>query len=503
MEATTFVLFGATGDLARRKIYPALYNLYLDHKLHHSFSVIGLGRRELADSKFQDMVEQSLWDFSRREVNDSASLSSFLGAFRYNVLDVGHTEDYLKLLERIEEQEKGMGISPNRLFYLSVGPEFFETIALNIKESGLGAAKGWKRLVIEKPFGHDLLSAQALNRKLSEAFTEDEIYRIDHYLGKPMVQELDVLQQTNPVLHALWNNRYIANVQITAAETVGVEERAGYYDHVGALRDMFQNHMLQLLMMLAVRLPKDSTPSELRFKKKEVMESLEPLDEASLALNVIRGQYTAGAIQGKPVIGYASEPGIAAGSMNDTFIAARLQIDDLFWRGVPFYIRTGKRMKEKSTRIVIEFKEPIKHNSSVAEDDIPNLLVFEISPNEGITLQIKARDPRHKGKFKPMHIDFHTRSIDVPEAYENLIQDALNGDPSFFAHWDEVELSWKWVQPILNAFEQNQIPLQHYAAGSFGPDESEQLLSRDGYHWWFDDVVEEESEILLPSTSNF
>ncbi|QSF47417.1 glucose-6-phosphate dehydrogenase [Paenibacillus tianjinensis] len=509
MEATTFVLFGATGDLARRKIYPALYNLFLDHKLNHSFSVIGLGRREVADEAFQAMVERSIRDFSRREVKDSASVRSFLKSFRYNVLDVGHTEDYTKLLQRVEQQEKRAGGSPNRMFYLSVGPEFFETIAFNIKQSGLGNTKGWKRLVIEKPFGHDLQSAQELNLKLSEAFTEEEIYRIDHYLGKPMVQELDVFQQSNPVLHALWNNRYISNVQITAGETVGVEERAGYYDHVGALRDMFQNHMLQLLMMLAIRLPKDSSPEEVRFKKKEVMEALEPLDEGDVQFDVIRGQYTAGTIQGKPVQGYLSEPGIPAGSTNDTFIAARLQIDDPFWKDVPFYIRTGKRMKEKSTRIVIEFKEPLKQSSSAGENDIPNLLVFEISPNEGVTLQLKARDPQHKGKFKAMHIDFHTSSIEVPEAYENLIHDALHGDPSFFAHWNEVELSWKWVQPILNAFEKNSVPLHTYAAGSFGPAESDQLLAKKGHHWWLDTaeaangVQEEENDVSLPDASNF
>lgn len=233
------------------------------------------------------------------------------------------------------------------------------------------------------------------------------------------------------------------------------------------------------------------------------MEALEPLEEADIQFKVIRGQYTAGTIKGKPVPGYLSEPGIPAGSMNDTFIAARLTIDDPFWKGVPFYIRTGKRMKEKSTRIVIEFKEPLKQNSSAAEDDIPNLLVFEISPNEGITLQLKARDPQHKGKFKAMHIDFHTRSIEVPEAYENLIYDALHGDPSFFAHWNEVELSWKWVQPILNAFDKNTVPLHPYAAGTFGPAESNQLLAKDGNHWWLDSAIEEVSELSLRDASNF
>jgi glucose-6-phosphate 1-dehydrogenase len=259
MEPTTFVLFGATGDLAKRKIYPALYNLFVDKKLPQSFSLIGLGRRELSDESFQANVEQSLRIFSRRDAKDPALMKNFLRAFRYSVLDVGRKEDYQKLLQLIEQREEELRISPNRMFYLSVGPELFETIAANIQESGLGSANGWKRLVIEKPFGHDLQSARDLNHKLSEAFAEHEIFRIDHYLGKPMVQKLEVLQQTNPVLQALWTNHYIANVQITANETVGVEERAGYYDHVGAVRDMFQNHMLQLLMMLASHLPNNST----------------------------------------------------------------------------------------------------------------------------------------------------------------------------------------------------------------------------------------------------
>ncbi|WP_139999622.1 glucose-6-phosphate dehydrogenase [Paenibacillus paridis] len=497
MEATTFVLFGATGDLAKRKIYPALYNLFVDQKLPQSFSVIGLGRREVSDEAFQANVEKSLSTFSRREANDPALMKSFLQAFRYRVLDVGHKEDYVKLLQVIEQREKELDIAPNRLFYLSVGPEFFETIASNIQESGLGSADGWKRLVIEKPFGHDLQSARDLNEKLSKSFAEHEVFRIDHYLGKPMVQKLEVLQQSNPVLQALWTNRYIANVQITANETVGVEERAGYYDHVGAVRDMFQNHMLQLLMMLAIHLPKNSTSKDVRIKKKMVMESVEPLQKHEVKSSVIRGQYKAGVIQDTPVAGYRAEPGIAATSMNDTFIAAKLQIDDYFWRDVPFYIRTGKRMKEKSTRIVIEFKEPLKQQSHTIDDTKqPNLLVFEISPNEGISLQLNTRDPQHKGEFKPIHIDFHTSRNDVPEAYENLIHDALNGDSTFFAHWDEVELSWKWVQPILNAFEENLVPLHLYEAGTYGPAESDELLARDGYHWWFDSKPKQKIEAI-------
>lgn len=488
MDAATLILFGATGDLAKRKIYPALYNLFVDGKLPEPFSVIGLGRREWTDETFQANVEKSLRMFSRRSADDSARTQRFLAAFRYSVLDIGRTEDYVKLLNLAEQREAELGIGPNRLFYLSVGPEFFEPIAENITASGLGSASGWKRLVIEKPFGHDLQSARDLNRNLSRSFTEEEVFRIDHYLGKPMVQKLEVLQQANPVLQALWTNRYIANVQITANETVGVEERAGYYDHVGAIRDMFQNHMLQLLMMLAIHLPNNSDSEKVHIKKKLIMESLVPLFKENAASQVVRAQYAAGEVQGKPVVGYASEPGIAANSKNDTYFAAKLEIDDYFWRGVPFYIRTGKRLSEKTTRIVIEFKEPLKQPAMNGEEGFaPNLLVFEISPGESITLQLNTPDPQRKGEFKPMHIDIQANGENVPEAYENLIHDALLGDPTYFAHWDEVELSWEWVQPILEAFEDDLVPLSTYAAGSYGPSEADALLARDGFHWWFDE----------------
>lgn len=495
MEATTFVLFGATGDLAKRKIYPALFNLFIDGKLPQAFSVFGLGRRELSDETFRANVGQALRSFSRREANDPETVNHFLRAFSYSVLNIDHESDYVKLLQLVEQREAALGAAPNRMFYLSVGPEFFETIAANIKASGLGAADGWKRLVIEKPFGHDLQSARELNASLSKSFEEHEVFRIDHYLGKPMVQKLEILQQANPVLQALWTNRHIANVQITANETVGVEERAGYYDHVGAVRDMFQNHMLQLLMMLAIHLPNNSTSDDVRLRKKKVMENVVPLPKENIASQIIRGQYTEGTIQGKPVVGYTSEPGIAETSTNDTFIAAKLEIDDYFWRGVPFYIRTGKRMKEKSTRIVIEFKDPLKQ-PSLANDEhkMPNLLVFEISPNEGITLQLNTRDPRHKGDFMPMNVNFHTSEQDVPEAYENLIGDALNGDPTFFAHWDEVELAWKWVQPVLDAFADNLVPLHLYTAGSNGPAASDELLALDGFRWRFDSEPEQPSQ---------
>lgn len=487
MEPSTFILFGATGDLAKRKIYPALYRLFVEQKLPPTFSLIGLGRREWSDESFRANVEQSLRHFSRRDENDPALLNAFLGAFRYCILDAGHIEDYRKLRRLIEQREAEHGLAPNRLFYLSVGPEFFDTIAAHIRESGLGSAEGWKRLVIEKPFGHDLQSARDLNRKLSQAFEEHEIFRIDHYLGKPMVQKLELLHQTDPALRELWTHRRVANVQITANETVGVEERAGYYDQAGAVRDMFQNHMLQLLMMLAVHFPNDDTSGNARSMKKKVMEALRPLQKREVCANVIRGQYKEGTVQGKPVIGYTSEPGIAPASTNDTFIAAKLRIDDAFWGETPFYIRTGKRMKEKSTRIVIEFEASENPSSPTKKGgNAPNLLVIEIGPGEGITLHSKRRGAGHDERIEPVSVRFPETGDDAPEAYESLIYDALRGDPAFFAHWDEVELSWRWVQPILEAFEENLVPLRPYAAGTYGPVESDGLLAEDGYHWWFD-----------------
>ncbi|MGN7358084.1 glucose-6-phosphate dehydrogenase [Paenibacillus sp. SAFN-054] len=496
MNPTSFVLFGATGDLAKRKIYPALYHLYIHHQLPESFSVIGLGRKEFTDATFQAHVKQSLHDFYRMEVQEDDNLQAFVSLFGYNNLNIDRTEDFVRLKNRLEGWEQGIAGTASRLFYLSVAPNFFGVIASQIGQSGLDAITGWKRLVIEKPFGHDLASARELNSQLSQAFHEEEIYRIDHYLGKSMVQQLESLKEANPVIQALWTNKYIANVQITADETVGVEERAGYYDQAGAVRDMFQNHMLQLLMMLTIHAPHNMASAEdIRMRKKKILETLDPLHRQNVHERIVRGQYTAGQIQGKPVQGYAAEPGIAEGSMNDTFIAAKLHVDNYHWRGVPFYIRTGKRLKAKNTRIVIEFKVPLSSNVPLERTYVPNLLVIEIGPDEGITLQLNTKDPQSKGEFKPVRIDMFPDKAEAPEAYETLIHDALNGDSTFFVHWDEVELSWQWVQPVLEAFAANEVPLHPYAAGSHGPEAAAALLAEDGFHWWFDEPAEPVTEL--------
>src|SRR3954447_22709976 len=279
MESMTFVLFGATGDLAKRKIYPALYNLYMDQKLPQSLSIIGLGRGKLTHFDFQERVKESILEYSRRLEHEASQLGDFLEAFRFSTLDVSKSEDYETLLKLVKKREEEFQLSENRMFYLSVAPEFFDTITLNIKNSGLSATSGWKRLIIEKPFGHDLESARELNGNLSMAFEEEEIYRIDHYLGKPMVQNLEAIEFANPVLQSIWNKDHIANVQITASETVGVEKRAGYYDQAGAIRDMVQNHILQILMMTAMDKPKKINAAEIRNVKRKVMESLRPVKE--------------------------------------------------------------------------------------------------------------------------------------------------------------------------------------------------------------------------------
>jgi glucose-6-phosphate 1-dehydrogenase len=483
MDSMTFILFGATGDLAKRKIYPALYNLFIDQKMPQSFSIIGIGRREVSDVEFQTRVEQSLDTFSRRFVDNQSRVKEFISAFRYCQLDTTNTEGYRDLLALVKRRETELNIPENRMFYLSVAPELFDVVASNIKESGLGSTKGWKRLIIEKPFGHDLKSAQELNEKLSKSFTEDEIYRIDHYLGKPMVQNLEALEFSNPIFQALWNNHYIANIQITASETVGVEERAGYYDQAGAIRDMVQNHMLQMIMMVAMHLPKRISANEIREEKRKIMESLRLLNKRDVYLSVVRGQYESGEMNGQQMAGYTQEPGVAESSQTDTFMAARLLFDDPFWSGVPFYIRTGKRMKEKSTRIVVEFKNPLK---GLYQSEQANLLVIEIAPYEGISLQLNSKNLENGAGLESIHVDYMAIQKDIPEAYERLIFDALRGDSTFFAHWDEVELSWQWVQPILEAFEENLLPLYHYEAGSYGPQAAHRLLEQDGFKWWLD-----------------
>lgn len=481
MQDMTFVLFGATGDLAQRKLFPALYNLYLDGKLPDTISLVGLGRNYFSNEEFQSKVEKALRAYSRRDIQTSG-LQGFLTKFRYCAFDATDKESYQRLNELIENREKELDIPENRFFYLSVAPSLVDVITSNLYTSGVSQTKGWKRLIVEKPFGSDLASAQQLNKKLSKTFSEEEIYRIDHYLGKPMVQNLETLVLANPALESLLNHNQIANIQITASETVGVENRADYYDKAGAIRDMVQNHLLQLVMMTALDLPKKITAEEIRVNKMEIMKSIRPILKENVYQNVVRGQYESGEILDTPVVGYKKEHGVESSSKNDTYFAARIYIDNPSWSGIPFYIRTGKRMNQKSTRIVIEFKNKVKESFPI-EGITPNLLILEISPDESISLRVNMKDPS-SNRFDPVYINFSTNSEGLPEAYELLLFDAMLGNATFFANWKEVELSWKWIQPLLEAYQEDMLPLYPYPAGSLGPKEASQLLLSDQFKWW-------------------
>lgn len=483
MQDLSFVLFGATGDLAQRKIFPALYNLFLEGKLPKKISIVGLGRSDWTNEIFQSNIEKSLRTHSRKAVK-VPELQVFLAKFRYCVFDATNTDSYHTLDNLLKDRESELGIPGNRIFYLSVAPKLVDIIALGLHKNGVNQTKGWGRLIVEKPFGSDLKSAQLLNETLSKAFSEKDIYRIDHYLGKPIVQNIETLVFANPNLGPLLADHQISNVQITASETVGVENRADYYDQAGTIRDMVQNHLLQLVMMTALHLPEKTTSKEIRDKKIEIIKSLRRITKDDVQRDIVRGQYKAGEVLDTPVVAYNEEPGIGADSQNDTYFAARLYIDTPAWCGIPFYIRTGKRMDEKSTRIVFELtRNVIETDAHPSEEITPCLLILEIGPNEGVSLVVDLKKPSIE-RFDASCINFSTYFEDQSEAYELLIHDAMLGNATFFAPWKEVELSWEWTQPILDAFEENLLPLHPYAAGSKGPEAADQLLQSDQFNWW-------------------
>jgi glucose-6-phosphate 1-dehydrogenase len=481
-----FVLFGATGDLAKRKLFPALYSLHKERLLPERFAVVGVARGENTDEGFRSDVLSAVETYARFDVKDQQDWDAFKNRFYYYPLDVKSNEGYAGLKALLEQLDHRYQIPGNRIFFLAMAPEFFGTIASNLKKTGFTSTQGWKRLIIEKPFGHDLLSAQQLNHQISEAFAEDEIYRIDHYLGKEMVQNIEVIRFANTLFESVWNNRYIDNIQITSSETVGVEERAAYYEKSGALRDMVQNHMLQMVMMMAMEPPSRLKTEAIRDEKVKVLRSLRRYTPEEVREHVVRGQYTAGRIKGQAVPGYREEPGVDPNSATETFVAAKLYIDNFRWAGVPFYIRTGKRMAQKSTEIVVQFKEmPINLYFNREGTLGPNLLVIRIHPVEGMHLMLNVKRPGTEGGIIPVAMDFCQNCAEgTPEAYERLLYDAMHGDSTFFTRWDEVSLAWKFVDAISAAWETSTSDLAHYTAGTWGPEEANQLLRKDGFHWW-------------------
>ncbi|MFX3625562.1 MAG: glucose-6-phosphate dehydrogenase [Ectobacillus sp.] len=481
----TIVIFGATGDLAKRKLFPSIYSLYKKGMLAKNFAVVGVARREWSDEVFRENVAASIPHLKRK----GDDLEEFLTHFRYLAFDVTNTASYQDLNKLLNELEQQFSIPGNRMFYMAMAPEFFGTIASHLKSEGVTNETGWNRLIIEKPFGHDLPSAKALNDEIRQAFTEDEIYRIDHYLGKEMVQNIGVIRFANPVFESLWNNRYISNIQITSSEYLGVEDRGGYYDTSGALRDMVQNHILQMVALLAMEPPIRLATEEVRSEKIKVLRALRPMKMEEVNHYFVRGQYGPGEIDGKEVPGYRSESKVDPNSTTETFVAGKLLIDNFRWAGVPIYIRTGKRMTEKSTKIVIEFKEAPLNLYSKEDNKIhPNLLIIHIQPEEGISIVINGKKLGASEETTPVKLDYCNNCVDAintPEAYEKLLYDAIQGDGTNFTHWDEVALSWQFVDIISKAWENNtEVNFPNYASGSMGPDASDELLAKDGFHWW-------------------
>nr|NNM90373.1 glucose-6-phosphate dehydrogenase [Bacilli bacterium] len=484
--AHTFVLFGATGDLAKRKLYPAIFNLYRRQQIASPFLIVGVARRPHTDESFQEEIINSIHEFSHVTEEEETLLHDFARHFHYQSAHIDSDEEFQQLHNRIDELEKAEQVPDNRVFYLAMAPEFFGTAALHLQKSGLLNGTGFKRVIIEKPFGHDLASAQELNAQLRQVFEEEQIYRIDHYLGKEMEQNIEVLRFANSMFEPIWDNRSIANVQITSSETVGVEDRAGYYEQSGALRDMVQNHILQMVMMIAMEPPSRLNTEAIRDEKVKVLRSLRRYAVDDVANHVVRAQYTGQAMQDKTVLGYREEKGVAHDSTTETFIAAELFIDNFRWAGVPFYIRTGKRMDTKATEIVIQFKDMPKNMYFNQNGGLgPNLLVIRVNPAEGMYLQINTKRPGSDNAVIPVALEFSQESNAVKEAYERLIFDAVRGDSTYFTRWDEVSLAWKFVDPIAKAFRENpQSKLHTYLAGSSGPQASNELLVERNFKWW-------------------
>jgi glucose-6-phosphate 1-dehydrogenase len=487
---TLIFLFGATGDLASRKLFPAIYSLYREKKLSGKFAVVGLARRPRTNEQFREDVMASIREFSRyKKAPDDPDWADFAERFEYMPLDINNVDAFRSLRDKADSLEKKFGIAGNRLFYLALAPDLFGNVAHHLKEGGLLETDGWHRLVIEKPFGYDLPSAEKLNAEICKVFKENEIYRIDHYLGKEMVQNIDVVRFTNAIFEPLWNNKYIANVQITLSETVGVEERGGYYDHSGALRDMGQNHMLQMVTMLAMEAPSLLHPEAIRDEKVKVLRSLRFYDsEEEVRHHVVRGQYVEGTVKGKTVPAYRSEDSVDPLSGTETYFAAKVFVDNFRWAGVPFYVRTGKRLPVKTTEVVVEFKG-IPDNVYLAKKTQlqPNLLVFRVNPMEGIYIKINAKEPGSENTIIPVAMDFCQScqvGLNTPEAYERLLYDAARGDSTYFTRWDEVALAWEYVDRIKAAWAKGDQDLHPYPAGTWGPQEAFELLNREGHHWW-------------------
>ncbi len=491
-ENHILVIFGASGDLTLRKLVPALFDLYQQKLLPDAFAVLGVSRTELSDEAFRDKMKKGLDEFPNIKPSGNGEEMDFMKKLYYQPIETSDSADYAKLKNRLDTLDVQLQTGGNFIYYMATPPGLYEVIPKCLADHGLnkeGRQTGWRRLIIEKPFGLNLASAKALNKKLLKYFKEDQLYRIDHYLGKETVQNLLVTRFANGILEPLWNRNFIQHVEITTSENIGVEGRGGYYEDSGALRDMVQNHLLQVAGLVAMEPPTVIEATAIRNETMKVFQSLRPLSQQDLEHNIIRGQYTASTIRGEHNPGYRDEEGVDAESRTETFVALKFYIDNWRWGGVPFYLRTGKMLPTRVSEVVIHFK-PTPHALFVANKDFCNTgnqLVIRIQPDEGILMKMGMKVPGAGFEVRNINLDFHyadLRQTYLPSAYERLLLDCMMGDTTLYLRGDAVEATWAFVQPILDFWQENPAaPLHGYPAGTWGPDVSDALFDAPGITW--------------------
>ncbi len=484
------VIFGASGDLTFRKLVPAVFDLYINNSLPKGYAVLGVSRSKLNDEDFRNKMKDGIKKFAHYKDSKNDIIDKFLSKLFYLSIDTSKGGEYRLVNEKLDKLNEQFDLQQNYVFYFSTPPTLYHTISKHLHSHGLTMQqKGFRRIIFEKPFGHDLKSAQELNRQLLEFFQEDQIYRIDHYLGKETVQNLIVTRFANGIYEPLWNRNFIQHVEITAAESIGVENRGSYYDEAGALRDMIQNHLLQVFSLVAMEPPSKITPEDIRYEKMKVFRSLHPLSESDLKNNVIRGQYTDATVRGNHYKSYRDEKDVNKSSRTETYAALKIFIDNWRWQGVPFYIRTGKRLPTNVSEVVIHFR-PSPQKLFRQEDESThsdNQLILRIQPDEGILLKTGMKVPGNGYEVKSVNMDFHYSELNghyVPSAYERLILDCMIGDNMLFMQGEAVEETWKFVQPILDYWENNKdAPLHGYPSGSWGPDVADDLIEGKNSTW--------------------
>jgi glucose-6-phosphate 1-dehydrogenase len=492
IDPCVLVIFGATGDLTNRKLAPALYNLGREGLLPPNFACVGFARREKTDEVFRSELKKDISSFSRVQPIDESFWPHFESQIFYHQSEFDDDEGYERLAKRLAELDTQLGTLGNRVFYLSVQPKFFPLIIEKLHKHGLiynpQDKKNWSRVIIEKPFGRDSRSAEELQKTISAYLDESQIYRIDHYLGKETVQNLLVFRFANSIFESLWNYKHIDHVQITVAEEIGIGTRGHFFEEEGLLRDIVQNHMMQLLSLVAMEPPVNLSADAIRDEKVKVLQAIRPLTEQDFRTTVVRGQYGAGFINGKAVVGYRQEQNVDPHSSIETYLALRFFIDNWRWAGVPFYLRGGKRLPKRGTEIAITFKDaPGILFQQRATPNLPNVIAMRIQPDEGIAMRINSKVPGPASPIQPVKMDFRYTSYfggTPPEAYERLIWDCILGDNTLFARSDEVAKSWQIYTPLLDYWESNRpANFPNYPAGSWGPEEAEEMMAREERSW--------------------